>query len=265
MVESVEREVQRGSIYVWGAQGQRGNQITDSWIRKMETSAANADRAIAYWTKSKKTHNANEIGAFDCSGLIWWVINQNGNPGTDDTANGLLKRCASISKSALQPGDFVFEYANGKSSHVGVYVGSGKVVEARGRDYGVCYTDLDKRNWKKYGRPDFIYTDAVKYESVSSGNDAKPAPVQTAPPVSSVPKLTRNLKMTSPMMRGDDVKQVQERLKRHKVDICTIDGIYGKKTRDGVMKFQKARIAEGRDIGTADGIVGQRTWSILWE
>ena len=84
---------------------------------------------------------------------------------------------------------------------------------------------------------------------------------------SSIPKLTRNLKLTSPMMKGDDVKQAQQRLQKHLANPGKIDGVFGSDTKAAVVRFQKARIAEGRDLGStgADGVIGQKTWAILWE
>lgn len=343
MIDFVKQEAARGSIYVWGAQGQRGGQITEDWIRKMETSATNANRAISLWKKNKGKYDPNMIGAFDCSGLIGACLNANGNAGFDDTADGYRNRCVSIDKGALQAGDLVFEYSNGKSGHVGVYIGDGKVIEARGRDYGVVETDLNARNWKKYGRPDFMYTDgnapaapskptytkksfildhvvkkgskeavvgsiqnnlkAIGYDIGTAGpngdgidnnfgtkTDAAVRDVQknggvtvdgqvgknTAPllggtwaeksaPAASIPELTRNLKLTSPMMRGDDVRQAQERLEKHLAQPGKIDGVFGNSTKEAVIRFQQARKNEGRDIGEVDGVIGSKTWAILWE
>lgn len=343
MIDFVKQEAARGSIYVWGAQGQRGGQITEDWVRKMETSATNANRAISLWKKNKGKYDPNMIGAFDCSGLIGACLNANGNAGFDDTADGYRNRCVSIDKGALQAGDLVFEYSNGKSGHVGVYIGDGKVIEARGRDYGVVETDLNARNWKKYGRPDFMYTDgnapaapskptytkksfildhvvkkgskeavvgsiqnnlkAIGYDIGTAGpngdgidnnfgtkTDAAVRDVQknggvkidgqvgknTTPllggtwaeksaPAASIPTLTRNLKLTSPMMRGDDVRQAQERLEKHLAQPGKIDGVFGNSTKEAVIRFQQARKNEGRDIGEVDGVIGPKTWKILWE
>lgn len=343
IIDFVKQEAARGSIYVWGAQGQRGGQITEDWIRKMETSATNANRAISLWKKNKGKYDPNMIGAFDCSGLIGACLNANGNAGFDDTADGYRNRCVSIDKGALQAGDLVFEYSNGKSGHVGVYIGDGKVIEARGRDYGVVETDLNARNWKKYGRPDFMYTDgnapaapskptytkksfildhvvkkgskeavvgsiqnnlkAIGYDIGTAGpngdgidnnfgtkTDAAVRDVQknggvtvdgqvgknTTPllggtwaeksaSAASIPALTRNLKLTSPMMRGDDVRQAQERLEKHLAQPGKIDGVFGNSTKEAVIRFQQARKNEGRDIGEVDGVIGQKTWKILWE
>ena len=99
------------------------------------------------------------------------------------------------------------------------------------------------------------------------------APNTVTPPSPSVnvPELTRVLKRTSPMMTGDDVRQLQERLKAHLADPGKIDGEFGDKTRDAVIAFQQARINEGRDVGCRyngnkpDGKCGELTWAILWE
>lgn len=81
----------------------------------------------------------------------------------------------------------------------------------------------------------------------------------------SIPTLTRNLKLTSPMMRGDDVRQAQERLEKHLAQPGKIDGVFGNDTKEAVMRFQQARKNEGRDIGEVDGVIGPKTWKILWE
>lgn len=84
-------------------------------------------------------------------------------------------------------------------------------------------------------------------------------------PAASIPTLTRNLKLTSPMMRGDDVRQAQERLEKHLAQPGRIDGVFGNSTKEAVIRFQQARKNEGRDIGEVDGVIGPKTWAILWE
>ena len=84
-------------------------------------------------------------------------------------------------------------------------------------------------------------------------------------PAASVPELTRNLKLTDPMMRGDDVRQAQERLEKHLAQPGKIDGVFGNSTKEAVIRFQQARKNEGRDIGEVDGVIGPKTWAILWE
>ena len=70
--------------------------------------------------------------------------------------------------------------------------------------------------------------------------------------------LERNLWLTTPMMRGDDVLALQQRLATAGATI-TQDGLFGRGTRTEVEKFQ-------RNQGlTVDGIVGIATWTKLMD
>lgn len=112
----------------------------------------------------------------------------------------------------------------------------------------------------------FFPFDEIK--AYALGGQPQPAPTpQPAPQPSGAPELTRNLKLASPMMRGDDVRQAQEQLAYHRAQPGKIDGIFGPDTRDATIRFQKARIAEGDDLGStgADGVIGPLTWAILME
>ena len=59
-------------------------------------------------------------------------------------------------------------------------------------------------------------------------------------------------------MTGDDVKLLQEQLNKKGYDCGKVDGEFGTKTRDAVIKYQKDNML------TADGIVGQKTWFKLF-
>jgi hypothetical protein len=48
--------------------------------------------------------------------------------------------------------------------HVGLYIGNGKVIEARGADYGVVTTKLNERQWTHWGMLDWLEYD-LKIES----------------------------------------------------------------------------------------------------
>lgn len=68
--------------------------------------------------------------------------------------------------------------------------------------------------------------------------------------------VVRTLRLTSPYMRGDDVKHAQERLVVHGYKV-TVDSIFGKKTYIAVREFQAAKKL------TIDGIVGKNTLAEL--
>ena len=95
-----------------------------------------------------------------------------------------------------------------------------------------------------------------------------PNTVTPPSPSANVPELTRVLKRGC---KGDDVMQAQERLNHHKANAGKVDGVFGTNTYNAVLRFQQARINEGRDVGCRyndnkpDGKIGELTWAILHE
>lgn len=144
---------QVGCIYVWGAQGE--TDITEEWIRKKETSDANARRAIALWRK-RIAQGMQNIAAYDCSGLIMKFLMDEGLYKADMSSRGLYSAAEKLSRrNDLIPGDLVFRHNGDRIHHVGVYVGDGMAIEAKGRDDGVVLRLLDasgKSYWNRCGR-----------------------------------------------------------------------------------------------------------------
>ena len=90
--------------------------------------------------------------SFDCSGYICWIYTQSGVyhlPRT--TAEGIYRQCAIIPREEAKPGDLVFftgTYAStGAVSHVGMYVGDGKMLHA-GDPIG--FGDLNSNYWRSH-------------------------------------------------------------------------------------------------------------------
>jgi peptidoglycan DL-endopeptidase CwlO len=79
--------------------------------------------------------------AFDCSGLVTWAFKSSGKS-LPRTSSQLSRVGAPVSKSALQPGDLVFFYK--PVSHVGIYIGNGKVVHASSRKSPVKISDISR-------------------------------------------------------------------------------------------------------------------------
>lgn len=146
----------------------------------------------------------------DCHGLIEGYLNdtdldgvvESGEGTYDTTADNTYNRATIKGAISTMNKDMVGLCVR-YTSHVGVYVGNGKVVEARGFNYGVCITNLSARPWTHwYEHPEIEYTKAKK-----------------------------SLKLTSPRMKGEDVKELQRLIG---VDA---DGVYGPDTDKRVQEI----------------------------
>jgi hypothetical protein len=87
---------------------------------------------------------------------------------------------------------------------------------------------------------------------VHFGGPAHPTRPGTPPPPG--PRL---LMLKSPLMRGDEIRGVQQALNRRNNAGLETDGVYGPATRDAVINWQR------REHIDADGIVGRQTRSSL--
>jgi len=124
---------------------------------------------------------------FDCVGLIkgfiWWNNSKNSpiyNGNQDVSAGGMRERCKQhgpMSTLPEIPGTLVF--IGGR--HVGVYIGNGKVIEAKGFDYGCVMTDVHKGQWDSWGMCPYI-----KY--VPSPGDIPITKTPVKPPVVKPPE-----------------------------------------------------------------------------
>lgn len=102
---------------------------------------------------------------YDCSSLAYYSwkdagvdISHGGATTAAAEAQGLDEAGSTVSFDEMQPGDLIFySYAhNGRYrniSHVAVYVGNGKVVEALNENLGVVYRDVSTGSIVLIGRP----------------------------------------------------------------------------------------------------------------
>lgn len=67
----------------------------------------------------------------------------------------------------------------------------------------------------------------------------------------------RTLRLKAPLMRGDDVKEYQTKVKAHGFSPGTIDGVFGVNSDKAAKAFQSAKGL------VVDGIVGTKTWAAL--
>ena len=103
---------------------------------------------------------------YDCSSLAFYSwkaaginISYGGSTTAASEAQGLEVAGKTVSYESMQPGDLIFySYCrNGRYkniSHVAIYIGNGKVVEAKSEQYGVVYGDIPSpENIVLIGRP----------------------------------------------------------------------------------------------------------------
>lgn len=217
-----------GDAYVWGARGQCLDDLNiPKFVKNSETSTENYERAMRFIAKSTK----KPLYAFDCSGLICGFLMAKGLSGRVNSRT-MYAESTRIHRDELQPGDLVFRYRDKDKSgggtykyiyHVGVYVGNDKVIESKGRDDGVVLRGINASGpayWNEYGRWDII-----------SGAAKEDEPEQAVP---AAPKI---IELTSPMMRGDDIKALQTALNALGYDAGDADGIAGKNTIAAIRRF----------------------------
>lgn len=216
----------------------------------------------------------------DCVGLIkgyYWEkdgeikYKRDGLP--DKGANGMYsatKIKGGIDTLPEIPGLLVWTSGKG---HIGVYVGGGYVVEARGFSYGVQRNKLSARGFKYWGVCPYIeYTaeeialaqaaaNGTKTPVTESSAEAEEDNAQTAGTAEKAENGAESVVYDMKTLRGGStgtqVKVLQYLLNRQSYAAGKEDGIFGANTLAAVKAFQKANGL------TVDGIVGKNTWAKL--
>lgn len=108
----------------------KNNPITEG-LQGLFGSSAAVDAAMA---KLGAPYSWGSAGpdAFDCSGLMYWAYQQIGKS-IPRTSQAQLAGGTPVSRDQLQPGDIIGFYPG--ITHVGMYVGNGKIIHAS--DYGI--------------------------------------------------------------------------------------------------------------------------------
>lgn len=165
-------KAQLGKPYWYGTFGQEG------------TAALLTSKARQYpsmYTAARLANCRRQYGVkvHDCVGLIkgylWCDSPEDETPkynaAQDKSANGMYNACKERGKIATMPdiiGLLVF-----MEGHVGVYIGGGYVIEARGFSSGVVKTKLAGRGWTKWGKCPYItYTSAAASNSADKSTTA---------------------------------------------------------------------------------------------
>lgn len=246
-------EAQLGKPYWWGTFGQTASASLYQQKKAQYPSYYTAsDFASQY---GKRVH--------DCVGLIKgyrWSDTPTSTPkyvaSQDVNVGGLYNQCSKrgeISTVPEQPGVCVFM---SDMSHVGVYIGNGYVIEARGHAYGVVKTKLSGRGWGKWGKPSWLNYDTASGEtaSASTGNTTSSGSYDK--------ELTVNVHQLQFGSTGPEVKTVQRIIYARGIDrSIPANGVFDVKTKAGVIALQKQLFPN--TSSEWDGVVGEKTWKAI--
>ena len=164
-IEQILIPLREGWGYIYGYAGVTWTaELQDKIERTTDANRAASRQYGSQWIGRKVT---------DCSGLIRWALRQLGSDiihqaryqYTDQSARkGKLVDGRREDGQPILPGTCVFLQGNQERiHHVGVYVGGGICVEAKGARYGVVTSKLD--HWDHWGELKMVdYTDAEKIE-----------------------------------------------------------------------------------------------------
>lgn len=103
--------------------------------------------------KAKYSHNYVAGKYMDCSGFTYYIFKKHGIDLHTRWDDGQAKYGTPVSKSQLKRGDLVFFSTNKNKAgitHVGVYLGNGKLLDMASPSRGVAISNLDWTWYKKY-------------------------------------------------------------------------------------------------------------------
>ncbi|KRL93544.1 NlpC/P60 family protein [Levilactobacillus hammesii] len=138
-------------------------------ISMSTTTTASADSNSSFKSvyKVAKSHlgaryvyGATGPSAFDCSGFTGYIYKKGAKTTLPRTAQAQYNKYKHVSYKNIQKGDLVFfGYSAGSISHVGMYIGNGKMIDAQNR--GVVREAVHAPWWH-----------AVGYARVTTATDA---------------------------------------------------------------------------------------------
>ena len=136
----------KGCGYAFGSDGQTLTPELLSYYKR--TFGNNVKDSTSKWMNKE---------CYDCSGLTMKALKEVGinvHHNAQATWKNDLKQKGDINSIPNDKLCLVFKKSkNGEMHHIGFYIGNGKVIEAKGADYGVVETDLKGGNWSSWGIP----------------------------------------------------------------------------------------------------------------
>ena len=237
LIDKFQYAIENNWGYIWGTAGIK-------WTAARQKNATR-DMTVKYGKKW--------IGHMvaDCSGLFTWAFKQLGGTmyhGSNTmyksycTSKGRLTNGKRSDGKELKPGTSVYTGTENDHGHVGLYIGGGKVIEAKGTQSGVIISNVTEKKWTYWGE-----LKGVDYGEVKDDPG-------TGFPETSVwhPTIRRGSK-------GQDVIDCQTMLHKlgYGLGVQGIDGDYGRNTEKAVKDFQSDHKL------TVDGVCGPMTWDAL--
>ena len=240
--------------YWFGTYGQTGTNTL--WANK-------AKQYPQYYSEKRKEimKARGDVGkpVCDCSGLIKWylMMNREGFPPDynskyDISADEFYNRATE--KGNIADGmPEIIGLAVQRKGHIGVYIGNGKVVEAKGFDYGIVISKLEKTNFVHWLKIPYI-----AYANVGATIPATPTEEEETIPTGGEKKVNVTLTQLSRGSRGAEVLTLQILLnEKGSAMHLYADGIFGAYTTASVKDYQSKHGL------VTDGIVGVKTWTSL--
>ena len=259
LIAKFEEALKNDWGYIWGTAGDQWTEAkqknkTAYMARTYGENWKNSDAAKKDKYYMAAMYGAKWIGHMvaDCSGLFWWAFKQLGGKmyhGSNTMwnkycqAKGELRGGKRTDGLELKPGTAVFTYNKKEKNrgHVGLYIGGGWVIEAKGTRDGVIKSKVTLDKWVEWG----------ELEGVDYGS-AEPVPVPPEGDEKKMPTIRKGNK-------GKIVREMQEKLLQlgYNLGICGADADFGVATEKALKQFQ-------REHGLVeDGICGPKTWAAL--
>lgn len=201
-----------GRANTWYMYGNNGNPITEKFIQTKKIQYPD-NYSDAHITELRK-----HIGAigYDCSSIMDLYTDE------DKSANGWL--AAATESGPISSIPEIVGLSVHFNGHVGIYIGAGKVVEARGTWYGIVETRLKDRPWKTWAK-----VPGISYEEEDDMIFCKRGQGSIASPDKDVAELQNAFIRLDIEMKSPSTGKVY----------TTADGSYGPATAAGVQIFEK--------------------------